>query len=107
MGAPRVRSVTGRSRSLGGERAAGMAIRHPRAVVVTPAVRDADVSLKRVAAIQRSRLVAAALREIDERSYAGTTVAHIASRSPVSRRTFYELFSNREECLGAVLEQAV
>lgn len=65
------------------------------------------MSLEQVAAIQRSRLIAAALREIDERGYAGTTVAHITSRSRISRRTFYELFANREECLAAVLDQAV
>jgi AcrR family transcriptional regulator len=68
---------------------------------------EGGASLAQVAAIQRSRLIAAALREIDERGYAGTTVAHITSRSRISRRTFYELFANREECLAAVLDQAV
>lgn len=62
---------------------------------------------ERVAVIQRSRLLAAALSEMDERGYAGTTVAHITGRSRVSRRTFYELFANREECLAGVLDQAV
>jgi len=51
--------------------------------------------------------LAAALSEMDERGYACTTVAHITRRSRVSRRTFYELFANREECLVAVLEEAV
>jgi AcrR family transcriptional regulator/DNA-binding MarR family transcriptional regulator len=44
---------------------------------------------------------------MDERGYACTTVAHITGRSRVSRRTFYELFANREDCLVAVLEEAV
>jgi AcrR family transcriptional regulator/DNA-binding MarR family transcriptional regulator len=52
-------------------------------------------------------LLAAAVSEIDERGYAATTVAHITGRSRVSRRTFYELFANREECLIAVLDETV
>jgi AcrR family transcriptional regulator len=44
---------------------------------------------------------------IEELGYARTTVAHITARSRVSRRTFYELFANCEECLSAVLEDAV
>jgi AcrR family transcriptional regulator len=34
-------------------------------------------------------------------------VAHITRRAKVSRRTLYELFSNREECLIAALEDVV
>jgi AcrR family transcriptional regulator len=68
---------------------------------------DSGVPREQVAAIQRSRLLAAALGEMDERGYAATTVAHITDRSRVSRRTFYELFANREECLAAVLDKAV
>jgi AcrR family transcriptional regulator len=58
-----------------------------------------------VAEIQRSRLLAGAVSEIDERGYSGTTVAGITGRARVSRRTFYELFAGREECLGAILEE--
>ena len=57
-----------------------------------------------VADIQRSRLLAAAVRAVDELGWANTTVADVVARSRVSRRTFYELFANREECLSAVLE---
>ncbi len=57
--------------------------------------------------IQRSRLLAAAVVAVDELGYADTTVADITSRARVSRRTFYELFSNREECLAAVLEDVL
>jgi AcrR family transcriptional regulator/DNA-binding MarR family transcriptional regulator len=56
--------------------------------------------------MQRSRLLAAAVRTVDELGYAGATVAHITLRARVSRRTFYELFSDREECVTAVLEDA-
>ena len=57
--------------------------------------------------IQRVRLLTGAVSAIDELGYAQTTVGHIACRSRVSRRTFYELFANREECLTAIVEEAV
>jgi AcrR family transcriptional regulator len=57
--------------------------------------------------IQRARLIAGAVSAIEELGYAQTTVGHITRHASVSRRTFYELFANREECLGAVLEDLV
>jgi AcrR family transcriptional regulator/DNA-binding MarR family transcriptional regulator len=60
-----------------------------------------------IAEIQRSRLLAGAIRSVEELGYAETSVAQITSRARVSRRTFYELFANREECLSAVLEDVV
>ncbi len=57
--------------------------------------------------IQRSRLLAAAVAVVDELGYADTTVSDVTSRARVSRRTFYELFGNREECLAAVLDDVV
>ncbi len=57
-----------------------------------------------VAEIQRSRLLAAAVRAVDELGWGSTTVADIVARSRVSRRTFYETFANREDCLGAAFE---
>jgi AcrR family transcriptional regulator/DNA-binding MarR family transcriptional regulator len=62
---------------------------------------------KQVDEIQRSRLLAAAVVAVDELGYADTTVSDVTSRARVSRRTFYELFANREECLAAVLEDVV
>ncbi len=61
----------------------------------------------RVVEIQRSRMLAAAARAVEELGYTRATVAHITRRAKVSRRTFYELFSNREECLIAALEGVV
>src|SRR6185312_1351356 len=60
-----------------------------------------------VGEIQRSRLIAAGVRTIEELGYADATVAQITRRARVSRRTFYELFPNREACLGAALEEAI
>ncbi len=56
--------------------------------------------------IQRSRLLAAAAVVIDEVGYEQTSVARITARAKVSRRTFYDLFANREECLVALLDEA-
>jgi AcrR family transcriptional regulator len=50
------------------------------------------------------RLLAAAVRAVDEVGWAGMTVADVVARSRLSRRTFYETFANREECLAAVFE---
>jgi AcrR family transcriptional regulator len=61
----------------------------------------------RVVEIQRMRLLGAALRAVDELGYSHTTVAHVTSRARVSRRTFYDLFENREDCLLAALESVV
>jgi AcrR family transcriptional regulator len=52
-------------------------------------------------------LLAAAAVVIDEVGYEHTSVARITERARVSRRTFYELFGNREECLVALLGEAV
>ncbi len=59
------------------------------------------------AQIQRSRLLAGAVGAIEEHGCAHMTVAHITARSRVLRRTFYQLFDNREACLIALLEEAV
>jgi AcrR family transcriptional regulator len=57
--------------------------------------------------IQRSRLLAAAVRSVEEDGYARATVARITGRARISRRTFYDLFGNRDECLAAVLDDVV
>jgi AcrR family transcriptional regulator/DNA-binding MarR family transcriptional regulator len=56
--------------------------------------------------IQRSRLLAAAAVAFDEVGYEQASVQRITDRARVSRRTFYELFGNREECLVALLDEA-
>lgn len=60
-----------------------------------------------VAGVQRVRLLAGAVRAVDELGYAGATIAEITLRARVSRRTFYDLFANREDCLLAVLEDTL
>ncbi len=75
--------------------------------VATEPVPGTNVPREQLVEIQRSRLLAAAVLAVDELGYADTTVSDITSRARVSRRTFYELFANREECLAAVLEDVV
>jgi AcrR family transcriptional regulator len=60
-----------------------------------------------VSEMQRARLVAAAVPVVDELGWSAVTVADIASRARVSRRTFYDLFANREDCLLAMLKDTV
>ncbi len=60
-----------------------------------------------VSEIQRSRLLVGAVGAIEKHGYAGTTVAQITQRAKVSRRTFYELFEDREACLNALIEDAL
>ncbi len=57
--------------------------------------------------IQRSRVLSAAAAVIDDLGYEQSTVQRIAARARVSRRTFYELFSNRDACLVALLDEVV
>jgi AcrR family transcriptional regulator len=57
--------------------------------------------------MQRSRLLVAAVGAVVELGWEGASVAGITQRAGVSRRTFYEMFENREECLLAVLESTV
>jgi AcrR family transcriptional regulator len=61
----------------------------------------------RVSEIQRQRLLAAMADVSAEHTAGAVTVAHIVAASGVSRRTFYELFSDREECMLAALDQAI
>ena len=60
-----------------------------------------------VADIQRARMIAALTEVARERGAGGVTVAHIVARSGVSRRTFYELFEDREDCFLAAFDMAV
>jgi AcrR family transcriptional regulator len=52
---------------------------------------------------RRVLLLRAAAVAVDEHGYGAVTVAHITARAKISRRTFYELFVDREQCLLAVM----
>jgi AcrR family transcriptional regulator len=61
----------------------------------------------RVTEIQRSRILAATLAAVEDVGYQRMTVAQVISRARVSRKTFYDVFADREDCFLAALEQAV
>jgi AcrR family transcriptional regulator len=60
-----------------------------------------------VVSLQRARIVSAMVEVVAERGVARSSVAHVVARSGVSRRTFYELFDDREDCFLAAFDQAV
>ncbi|MHB1468582.1 MAG: TetR/AcrR family transcriptional regulator [Solirubrobacteraceae bacterium] len=59
---------------------------------------------EQVAAHQRERLFAAMIECIDERGFVASTISDLVERAGVSRRTFYEHFDNKEECLLATYD---
>jgi AcrR family transcriptional regulator len=59
-----------------------------------------------VTEIQRARMIAAMIDVVSERGRANATVAHVVGRSGVSRRTFYEVFDDFEDCFLAALDQS-
>jgi AcrR family transcriptional regulator len=60
-----------------------------------------------VAQIQRARVLAATFEVYARHGAASASVTHIVQRAGVSRRTFYELFADRDECLLAALDDAL
>jgi AcrR family transcriptional regulator len=76
---------------------------------VAPRLRSGPGGLPRgqVTEIQRSRMLAAAVEAIEEVGYARMTVAQVISRARVSRKTFYDVFTDREDCFLAAFEQAL
>ncbi len=60
-----------------------------------------------VTQIQRSRMLAAAVEAVEDVGYARMTVAQVISRARVSRKTFYDVFTDREDCFLAAFEQAL
>ena len=54
----------------------------------------------------RRRLLDAMAEAVAHKGYADTTIADLASGARVSRRTFYQHFGSKEECLIALYEAA-
>lgn len=78
-----------------------------RVAMSRPASGSVIFEQAQVSAMQRSRLLTAAVSAVGEFGWEGASVARIIDRAGVSRRTFYELFENRDECLLALLKSAV
>jgi AcrR family transcriptional regulator len=60
-----------------------------------------------VTEIQRTRMLAATVEAVEEVGYARLTVAQVIGRARVSRKTFYDLFDDREDCFLAAFDQAI
>jgi AcrR family transcriptional regulator len=56
---------------------------------------------------QRERIVASVIEVVSSTGYAGLTVKDVIERAGVSRRTFYEHFSNKEDVFLAAYESVV
>ncbi len=57
-----------------------------------------------MSANQRGRMIDATIEVVGEKGYADLTVADVIKRAGVSRRAFYEHFSNREDCFLATYD---
>jgi AcrR family transcriptional regulator len=60
-----------------------------------------------VSELQRARLLDAAFAVVAEQGYRRMAARKVAERAGVSPKTFYDLFSDREDCFLAVFDQAV
>ena len=60
-----------------------------------------------LAALQRARLLGAAVAVVEEDGLSRLTVASILSHARMSRKTFYEHFSDSEHCFLAAYEEAL
>ncbi|MFD4352356.1 TetR/AcrR family transcriptional regulator [Nocardia sp. NPDC058518] len=65
------------------------------------------MSRDEVLASQRGRVAWAALQAVSELGYGPTTVSEIVKRAKVSRRTFYVLHRDKEDCYVAAFEMIV
>jgi AcrR family transcriptional regulator len=61
----------------------------------------------RVAEIQHARILAAMVEVCVEHGPANVRVAHVVERAGVSRRTFYEIFDDRDACFLVALEEGI
>jgi AcrR family transcriptional regulator len=60
-----------------------------------------------VAADQRERLYEATIHAVNEHGFVATTISDLVARAGVSRRSFYEHFENKEECLLATYDALI
>ena len=60
-----------------------------------------------VVEVQRARIVAGLVDVVLELGAGSVSVADVVSRSGVSRRTFYEIFTDREDCFLAAFDDAL
>src|SRR6476661_7366266 len=62
---------------------------------------------EQVASSQRERVLAAMRELVAGRGYQAVPVTEVIRHAGVSRKTFYELYSGKEECFVAVYEREI
>ncbi|WP_084959235.1 TetR/AcrR family transcriptional regulator [Thermoactinospora rubra] len=62
---------------------------------------------EQVVASQRARMLKAMRESMMERGYVGTSVTDIVRRAGVSRETFYQQFSSKQDCFVQGLDEAM
>jgi AcrR family transcriptional regulator len=63
------------------------------------------LSREQVLRSQRERMLRAVAEAVADKGFVRVTVADVISRAGVSRETFYEQFSDKEDCFRAALEE--
>ena len=64
------------------------------------------LSREEVVESQRGRLLRAMADAVADKGYAETSVAEVIARAGVSRETFYEQFSSKEDCFHDTFDAA-
>ncbi|MEY9894194.1 AcrR family transcriptional regulator [Catenulispora sp. MAP12-49] len=64
------------------------------------------LSREEVAAAQRGRLLTGMLEVVAEKGYAAATVGAVLSRARISRQTFYEHFTDKQDCFLAAFDRS-
>jgi AcrR family transcriptional regulator len=81
----------------------------PRWYESVPAVSSHNAPMAEMLSVSRehrSRLMEGMAHAVSRKGYADTTIADIVAEAGVSRRTFYEHFTSKAECLTALYEAA-
>ncbi|SHN47672.1 TetR/AcrR family transcriptional regulator [Cryptosporangium aurantiacum] len=64
------------------------------------------LSREEVSAAQRARLLTAIVDVVAEHGYAGTSVGAVLKRARISRETFYQHFTDKQDCFLAAFDDA-
>lgn len=80
----------------------------PRSEILTVLPRGRHAAPRTVVReTQRARMLDAMVHAVAEKGYARVAVADVIERAGVSRKTFYEQFSNKEDCFLAAYDTGV
>jgi AcrR family transcriptional regulator len=84
-----------------------MALAESATPVAESAVRRSHGSERYVAGLQRGRLLSATFALVEERGFEGVSARRVSERAGVSNRTFYQSFTDREDCFLAAFDYAI